>query len=156
MRWGSKAMRGGVVLGASLVMLLGCQPRGGEENQVVSIVRNNDAQTLQAYLESGGDPDVVDKDGLPLIYIAAGPRGGIDVLRLLIAADADIEATEPEGRTALMNAAGWCAADMVVALLEAGADQAKTDDQGRTARDSVCAGPLDRRAQVLDIFESTR
>src|SRR5690554_5761756 len=134
------------------VLMAGCQADQGGESPAVQMVRDNDAASLADYLAQGGDPNALSEDGAPLLYLAAGPRGGMAVLSALIAAGAQVDAANRSGRTALMNAAGWCDAEMVAALLETGADPALAASDGKTARDAVCPGPLDRRAEVLNIL----
>lgn len=140
----------------AILTLHACSPRGLNEVPAAQMVRDNDAASLSQYLAEGGDPDAVSRDGAPLIYLAAGPRGGMAVLMTLIEAGADVDKANPGGRTALMNAAGWCDAEMVTLLLAAGADSALRSGEGKTARDSVCSGPLDRRVRVLNILDGIR
>jgi ankyrin repeat protein len=142
-----------LIVGACL--LTGCQPRA-PETPAAQMVRDNDTAQLSGYLSGGGDPDALASEGVPLLYLASGPRGGLDVLLALLDAGARVDATNPKGRTALMNAAGWCDARMVSALLDAGANASLADEDGKTARDSVCHGPLDRRAEVLNILDAAR
>lgn len=151
-------MRGaGLAIFAVLsIVLWGCQQRAGEDTTVAAAVRDNDAEAVRAYLDADGDPDAVSRDGLPLIYLATGPRGGADVLAVLIAGGAGLETAAGNGRTALMNAAGWCDVEMVAMLIAAGADVGRATPAGETARDAVCAGPLDLRAQVLNLLDTAR
>lgn len=142
--------------GLAVAGLWGCQPRDGKEAEIAAAVRDNDVAAVRQYLESGGDPDAVSRDGAPLIYLATGPRGGVEVLAVLIASGADLEQTAENARTPLMNAAGWCDAQMVEMLLEAGANAAYTTPGGDTIRGAVCAGPLDRRAAVLNLLDGAR
>lgn len=134
--------------------LAGCERRAGPDADVLGKVRDNDWSAVQTYLEAGGDPNATSSAGQPLLYIAAGPRGGREVAATLIEGGAEIDGTARNGRTPLMNAAGWCDVDILTILLEAGADPRLRDDSNRTARDSVCAGPLDLRAEVLNILDA--
>ncbi|MCD7060214.1 ankyrin repeat domain-containing protein [Pelagibacterium xiamenense] len=143
-----------VAVGVAMMALWACQPRHAEELETVDAVRDDDAAAVQRYLDAGGDPDAVNRDGHPLIYLATGPRGGVEVLSVLIAGGADLERQSDNGRTALMNAAGWCDAPMVRMLIAAGADVRHATPEGDTVRDAVCAGPLDRRAEVLNLIDA--
>jgi len=134
------------------LLLAACQPRAVAEDPVVGAVVRNDAAAVRDYLAGGGDPDLANREGDSLLYIAAGARGGIEVARLLIAAGASLEAGSADGRTALANAAGWCDVEMVRMLLAAGADAAKVPRNGKTLEESVCSAPVDRRGVVLALL----
>lgn len=133
-----------------------CTPRATRETPEAIMVRDNDAAALAEYLAQGGNPDATGRNGDPLLYLATGPRGGMAVLTTLIEAGAQLDKANADGRTALMNAAGWCDAAMVSVLLEAGADKTLQSGDGKVARDAVCSGPLDRRAEVLNILDASR
>lgn len=137
-----------------ILLLAGCEARQLQETPAAGAVRNNDYQALTAYLAQGGNPNAESRDGDALLYLASGPRGGHAVLAVLLEAGADVNKGARNGRTALMNAAGWCDAQMVVMLLGAGADARALGPENKTARDSVCSGPLDRRQAVLAIFDA--
>ena len=69
-----------------------------------------------------------------LCFAAQGPwPNGIDVVRLLIDAGADINRQCEHGRTALHMAAAWGHADLVQLLLDRGADSTLVDEEGMTA-----------------------
>ncbi len=139
----------------ALAVLAACQPRPGPPDPVVSAVRDNNEQRVGQYLAEGGDPNRVSNNGEPLLYVATGSRGGIEVMRRLLLGGANIEATNSSGRTALHNAAGWCHVQMVEELLAAGADTSATDNDGNTPLDTVCSGPLDLRAEVITLLGGT-
>jgi len=142
-----------MLLAASAMILAGCQQRAGPENSIFSVVRDNNADRVQQYLAEGGDPDLTNDQGDSLLFIASGPRGGLQVVEALLVGGADTGLTSAEGRTALHNAAGWCDVAIVETLLEAGADPMREDGEGRTPADNVCAEPADRRAAVLETLE---
>ena len=133
------------------VTLAGCQSTGGDEHPIFSIVRNNDADRLGQYLAEGGDPNLFNGSDT-LLYVASGAKGGAEVVRLLVLADADLDAISREGRTALHTAAAWCNTDIVTLLLEAGARTDIKNSEGKNAIDVVCASPLSRREPVLTLF----
>lgn len=102
-----------------------------------SAVAANDADMLRSYLGQGGDVDARSANGESLVFLAAGPHGGEDVLRLLLEyganPDLGVGAWSP-----LMNAATWCRPGGISLLLEAGADPMLRNASGQTALDVVC------------------
>lgn len=151
------------ILAAALAViasgLAGCDGEGGigfgcRNPSVVQAVRDNDVLAVLEYLDGGGDADATSCDGDSLVYIATGPRGGTDVLSALLDVGADPDKRSEEGRTPLMNAAGWCDLAAVTMLLQAGADPAVEAPGGRSALSSVCYEPADRRAATLELIET--
>lgn len=65
----------------------------------------------------------------------AATHGHLDIMRMLLEAHAYIDAESPNGTTPLMMAAHYGTAAAVVLLLEAGADPALKNQQGLTAID---------------------
>lgn len=147
------ALGRGLLFGLVIVSLGACQARESNE-PIVAAVALNDQIRVRQYLAEGGDPNFVSRDGDPLIYVAAGPRGGANVLQLLILAGADVDARSPEGRTALQNAASWCDAEVAGLLLLAGADVNMAGKDNERALDVVCAKPPERRAETLRVLEA--
>lgn len=109
------------------LLLLGCDP-----GSPFAATDANDVEALRRYLESGGDPNLCHEDGSSLLYIATGPHGGIEVVRLLINHGADPDLGFGE-YTPLMNAASWVSFDAVKMLVEAGANPTLKNSQGQTA-----------------------
>jgi len=105
----------------------------------VDSVLHNRPLMLQAYLLAGGDPNAQTPHG-PLAYLATGPNGGEQVLDVLLKQGADPN-IRFNGETPLMNAASWCALNLVQLLVQAGADLDLRNDRGQSAVDSVCSGP---------------
>jgi hypothetical protein len=134
--------------------LAACQPRGEQEEPIFASVRQNDAEALSIYLESGGDPNAVNRTGDPLVYVATGPRGGAEALMLLLDAGADPDAKSAEGRTLLQNAASWCDEEIVTLLLGGGANPNLPGMDGAKPADAVCTSPLDRREATLALIEA--
>lgn len=91
---------------------------------------NTDAALL--LIGSGADPNLADGYGwTPLMRAVTGHHG--DTVRALLATGSmDLGAREESGATVLHIAAGEGQADMVSALLAAGADPALPDGAGRT------------------------
>jgi len=131
--------------------LWGCQSRSSNP-EIVAKVSRNDALDVSAYLDAGGDPNLKSRDGDPLIYIASGPQGGIEVAKLLVAAGADVNGLSAEGRPVLHNAVSWCSTEMVALLLASGANLSAVDRDGRVALDVVCKSPHDNRPAVLNLL----
>lgn len=147
----AKGRAGGLVVSVALVAALagGCQNRNAQEAEIVAKVRDNDGAAVTAFLAQGGDANATDRLGNPLIYIASGPKGGTQVLGILLAAGANPNAEAANGRSALQNAAGWCDLAAVDLLVNAGAEIDRVGGNGKRARDAVCVAPADRRAAVL-------
>ena len=94
---------------ALLVLALGaCQPRAVPNDPIIASVRANDTAAVAAFVADGGDVNLKDREGNPLIYIASGPQGGPEVAAALLAAGARVEVKSASGRTPLENAVGWC------------------------------------------------
>lgn len=142
-----------LVLAVATLALAGCQARQSNEPIVVAVAKN-DRTLVAQYLAEGGDPNLVSRDGDPLLYIASGPRGGSDVLDLLIKGGADLNAKSTEGRTALQNAVSWCDVDIAGVLILAGADVNITGKDGERALDMVCKQPAEKRALTLNLLMS--
>lgn len=141
---------------AVLLVLGGCQQRAGQEDEVIVAVRGNDAAAVQTYLDGGGDPNLTSREGDPLLYIAAGPKGGVEVMRLLIANGADLELAADNGRTPLANAAGWCDTARVALLLQAGASVRPLAVADGGLGESACKQPEALRQQTLELLRAAR
>jgi len=74
------------------------------------------------------------------LYLAAMDNH-LDVVKILIAAKADVNAKKQGGITALMIAARYGQLESVEALVAAGADVNSRDENGRTARDEAEYNP---------------
>lgn len=77
-----------------------------------------------------------------------------DAVRLLIKKGADVNAADDVGLTSLMLAAFWGKRDVVVALLEAGADATLATNNGRTACDMAADRIADFEAMSGDVDPS--
>jgi ankyrin repeat protein len=84
---------------------------------------------------------------LPLHSAAAGAHH--ELVWVLIASDADVQARQAGGHTALHSAAGNADLESVRALLAAGADPEATDDRGRTPRQLLPSDADDSVRELL-------
>lgn len=83
----------------------------------------------------------------PLHYAATGPEP--DIVRLLLARGAEIDATAPNGITPLMMAAQYGSEDSVTLLLERGADPNRRSQRDMRAADFAKLAGRDRLAASL-------
>lgn len=92
--------------------------------------KSGDAPTLAILLRHGGDPNIVDTQLLePVLHVAVKAYKN-EVVDLLLAHGADINAVSGAGDTAVMAAAMLNLFDQVVFLLEHGADHTKVSRVG--------------------------
>ena len=73
------------------------------------------------------------QDPEELLFLSAARAGDVSEVRALLKAGADVNDTDPDGRTALMVAAGRNDQELVELLLEAGADAGQRDIEGVSA-----------------------
>ncbi|TLD26479.1 hypothetical protein PspLS_05241 [Pyricularia sp. CBS 133598] len=107
---------------------------------------------LRLMINQDGDACAADKDHMfaPLHHVVNGKGGGhVESLHLLVANGASLEARDKYGRTALMLAAQLGLKDMVLALLEMGAN-ARAVNKERTAADYTDI------PAIRKLFERTR
>ncbi len=128
-----------------------CQPRK-PEHEIVSAVQQNNADFVAEYLSEGGDPNMLSRFKDPLLYLAVGRQGGVEVARLLVEAGADVNSQGKNGITALTGAASWCNVDEIKLLLNAGADVNLAGKNKKTPIESVCQTPVNRRALTFNIL----
>ena len=90
-------------------------------------------------MANGGDPNLTNKNGMPLIlyacgylYNSMGGNSSPENVALLIDAGVDLEARDPNGRTPILLAATRTHFDVVYMLIHAGADfHAQEDSRGK-------------------------
>jgi ankyrin repeat protein len=124
-----------LIIACSIVSMLfaGCSVT---QDQAVSWANENDAPKLEEWLKAGGDPNLRNHERCTLLYVATGPHGGNDVVRVLIAHAADVNAGCGK-YTPLMNAASWANDDAIELLLKAGADPNLKNENGQQAIDLI-------------------
>lgn len=107
---------------------------------------DGDEQAIKL-LELGANPNVMNEEGLPVLYLAAS-GGRAELVAALISKGANISATTPLGRTALfatterwahgpdyVEAYARARAGVCKLLLQHGIDPKATDNDGKTALD---------------------
>ena len=123
---------------ASLIMCLliavGCSGKT-HSSDIFEAVNNNDVEYVRAWT---GDINL-SKNGECLLYIATGPKGGDDVVKMLLSKGANPNGTGT-GYSPLMNAASWCSDKSVGLLIEAGANVNYRNASGKSALDVVGQG----------------
>src|SRR5882757_9645926 len=98
-------------------------------DQFYSAIRANDRVAFAKLLRGGADANTRDSRGdTPLMYAAVA--GSVDMMRQLMTAGADVNASNNFNSTALM----WCSNNLekVRLLLDKGADVNTRSKQGRT------------------------
>ena len=108
---------------------------------------------LQRLIDAGADVNLSWGDGTTALILAVqggDGAGAAAAVGALIAAGADLEAHELlSGFTALMQASVLGRADVVFALVKAGADAGATDKQGRTAKELAQLAGQDQSIRML-------
>ena len=93
----------------------------------------NRTSVLELLVSAGANVQLQQQHGLTALH-AAAQHGNAPVVRMMLAADAQVDARhQPSGLTALMLAAQHGHAAVVKLLLEAGADRRLQDKAGDTA-----------------------
>jgi hypothetical protein len=120
---------------ATVTILLerGAKRSPREEPLIVDAVEHRAAPSiLRTLLRHGEDPNQLRSDGTPVLVIAA-MRSSAAAADALIQNGAEVDATDPRGRTALMHAVERGRMDVVTVLLLAGADRQVQAPDGSTA-----------------------
>ncbi|WP_331767017.1 ankyrin repeat domain-containing protein [Embleya sp. NBC_00896] len=110
---------------------------GGEAFHALERDDADGVRELRELLARGADIEAPDPrsryfDGQTLLIAAAG-RGRADLVRLLLALGADVDARSASGWTALMRACNGGDLECSRLLLDAGADPELRNDEGYTA-----------------------
>lgn len=98
-------------------------------------VRTRDRAYVEAVLEAGADPGIRHPGSRTYVLHEACTFPERSVLELLIPVVPDLNATDPEGVTALHGCGVANQGALVLLLLDSGADPFATDNSGRTFQD---------------------
>ena len=126
---------------------------------LIRAAKAGDAGATRLLLQYKADPNLPNSLGISPLMSAAGigsirldtrgvyrnEKDGIEVLKLLLAAGADINATDNGGQTALYGAASWGWNDMVSYLVAQGASLKTIDKEGHNVIDAAlgkAGGPV--------------
>ena len=137
----------------AVIFISACQPRK-PELPYASAVQQNNSRQVSKYLAEGGDANALSRFGDPLLYLAVGRQGGLEVTRLLISAGADVDAVGRNGITILSSAASWCNVEEIALLINAGADVNLAGRNNATPLDSVCDIPKTRREETISVLKA--
>ena len=115
-----------------LLLLFSCRKQIEDPFEAVF---ENDLYSVRYWLEHGGDPNIKNESGCPLLIWSLQAHVHSDIKILIIEHGADPNCREPDGchETALMTAANLLELSTCRALLAAGADPNLKDDKGRDA-----------------------
>jgi ankyrin repeat protein len=108
-------------------------------------------------VQTGADVNLVDGDGLSAYLVTTSELGaevGDDLLVVMLNGGARVSATDPDGRTGVIRAAGRGYDQIVRRLLSAGAPVDAVDDRGRSALhaailDGDCSAAFTSTVEVL-------
>lgn len=104
--------------------------------EIAQTIRENNVKGITLWLENGGDVNQPLDNQLSPLYVATGPKGGHEALKLLLEKGAKVD-VGTEKYTPLMNAASWVDLESVRLLLAKGADKTLTNEDGKTAYDLI-------------------
>jgi ankyrin repeat protein len=123
-------------LAFAAVVVIALSACGKQVSGIVEAVSANDRAYVKQWLQTGGNPNTLSSSNESLLHIATGPKGGNEVLGLLLQACANPN-LGAYGDTPLMNAASWVNLPAVELLLQFGADPQQRNEDGKTAIDVV-------------------
>lgn len=113
-----------------------------------------DVDEVTRLLDQGVDIMQRSKDGETAVHVAA-IKGHIPTLKLLIARGADVDARTPKGSTLYMTPAMWALyhghAEFVRLLLQAGANPAAADENGKTLLTMAKEAQQPKIAEMLEV-----
>ena len=103
------------------------------EESFIEYVFRGDKAVVDLFLTAGMSPDAKGKDGISALTIAAIRGGHTEIVTLLLAKGADVNAKDGNGYTTLMNAALFGNADVMKILIDKGADVNAKNNADETA-----------------------
>lgn len=106
------------------------------QNEIVYRTNLGRAEDVILLIESGASPNQTDKEGIPVLLLAAARKDpeGVNVVKALVEKGADINITDAKKQTALFYAARNGNAAIVQYLLDMKIDYYATDKSGNVAR----------------------
>lgn len=111
------------------------------ENALHLVIARRDAVWLRFLLGRQANPNLVDKEGVTPLQLAAN-LGWNDGVQILVGKGASVDEPNQTGETPLIAAIHRRDAELVRVLLKAGANPDKSDNSGRSARDyAALMGP---------------
>ena len=120
------------------------------ESALHLVVARRDATWLRFLIAKGANPNLVDREGVSPLQIAAN-LGWNEGVPLLVKAGAQVDLPNSAGETPLISAVHRRDAELVRALLAAGANPDRNDNSGRSARDyAALLGPQSAIMAELD------
>jgi len=110
-------------------------------------------EDVKIILSRGVDPNSRNNRNWPAIAIAADRKDdeGLRIVEILVAAGADVNATDEDGNSALVNAVKNRNAKLVTYLLDANADLRQKDKAGRTAFELAKAMHYSEISKIMDV-----
>lgn len=115
------------------LVLLAASADATEADDLFDAATHGDAQKAERLLSKGADTERRMPDHGSTALIVAGYHGGVDVVTLLLAKGANIEATDINGCTSLIYASRNGHAKVVNLLVAKGADIEAKGNNGHTA-----------------------
>jgi len=112
----------------------------GGNTALLNAVQNQSIEVVRALLAGGANPNTTTRGSFPVLTLAVTDRPSKEVVSAFLAAKADVNAPDPNGKTPLHWAAELNRAEFVELLVDAGADVNRRDHSGRTPLDYAKPG----------------
>ena len=119
------------------------------DKSMADCVNEGQIKEVSLFMEAGFSPDTKDKNGVPLLCLAAR-NGDLEILKLLLSSGAQVDQlAEDRGSTAIFDASLGKHKDIVMALIEAGADANIQSKDKQTALIVAAGAGDDEIVEVL-------